>query len=68
MRDLAVICEARTPDCDCRVIHRHHVLLRAHGGHKGPTLDVCLGCHLFIHANPAISYERGWLMHWWEAA
>lgn len=65
---LADVCEARTPACDRRPIHRHHVILRSQGGHDGPTLDVCLPCHLFIHANPSVSYEHGWLKHWWDAA
>lgn len=51
------------PSCGGRAVLFHHVLRRGQGG-KG-TLDNCLHlcnwCHAYVHANPAISYENGWL-------
>jgi hypothetical protein len=43
---------------------RHHKLRRSQGGsdEEANTLDVCLVCHLRIHANPAWSYEHGFLI------
>lgn len=49
--------------CDGRAVLFHHVLRRSKQG-KGTAdngLHLCNPCHLWIHANPAISYERGWL-------
>lgn len=42
---------------------RHHILRRSAGGtdDRDNTLDVCLPCHHHIHANPAASYEAGYL-------
>lgn len=43
--------------------HRHHVQRRAAQGGDAATntIDCCLPCHAFVHANPAISYAHGWL-------
>lgn len=51
--------------CVDQPAHRHHVLLRSHGGgdERSNTLDVCRVCHDYIHAHPAEAYERGWLRH-----
>jgi hypothetical protein len=62
---LADWCEAVTPACTGRPTVRHHRRLRKQGGTDDPanTLDVCSpGCHEYIHANPAESYARGWLL------
>lgn len=48
-------------------VHKHHRKLRSQGGDDTPKnlLDVCLGCHTTIHANPSESYARGLLVHSW---
>jgi hypothetical protein len=47
------------------IVEYHHKLRRAQGGMG--TLDNCAGlcgpCHVHVHANPAESYEAGWLLH-----
>jgi hypothetical protein len=56
-------CEIDHPLCDGNARHMHHVLLRAQGGkHEAANLlHVCSQGHAFIHANPALAYEQGWL-------
>lgn len=56
-------CEARTEKCTGRGCQAHHILRRGQGGpdELGNLLWVCNECHLFIHANPKLSFERGWL-------
>jgi len=59
-------CEARLEGCDGRGRHLHHRKLRRHGNHTAANgLHVCPICHDQIHANPAMSYERGLLVHSW---
>lgn len=63
-----VWCELGKPACSPaqhRGSHAHHKLRRSQGGSHGPDngLLVCPEGHSFVHANPAISYERGWLRH-----
>ena len=43
--------------------HLHHILMRSQGGkHDADNMiHVCHEWHTYIHANPAISYEEGWL-------
>jgi len=57
-------CEAKTPWClgACQQVHHRK-------GRDGDLIDntelllgVCSMCHDYIHGNPAISYERGWLI------
>lgn len=57
-------CEARTPVCTLWAEHAHHRKLRSQGGeHSGANeIAVCRACHVFIHARPSLSYERGWLV------
>jgi hypothetical protein len=63
----SLTCEAQTPVCTSWAVHVHHVLPRAHGGNDHtPLLDVCAPCHEYIHGHPALSYERGWLLHSWD--
>jgi hypothetical protein len=57
-------CEARTPDCEGRLHQVHH-----RKGRDGELIDdldlllgVCIWCHHYIHANPARSYEQGWMV------
>ncbi len=62
------MCEASTPACPVwphEAVHVHHVVRRPHtGGVHDPAvmLDCCRPAHDHIHANPAESYERGWLI------
>lgn len=58
------VCEVHTPDCRSRAVVFHHRLMRSHGGkgYAANGLYVCGPCHLYIHANPKISYEEGWLI------
>lgn len=53
------------PDCQ-RVITRHHHIWRRGQGGPG-TLEncmcLCTAHHDYIHANPAESFEHGWLRH-----
>ena len=46
-----------------RADHLHHRRLRSQGGEHTPEnlLHVCHDIHAYIHANPALSYEQGWL-------
>jgi HNH endonuclease len=60
-------CEARIAGVcgtGLSVMHRHHKLMRSHGGSNdiGNLLYLCDGCHVFIHLNPTLSYEMGWLV------
>ena len=45
-------------------IHRHHRLRRSQGGRNelANLLHLCRLCHDTVHAYPAVSYERGWLL------
>lgn len=57
-------CEIDHPMCLGRASHMHHILMRSHGGkHEASNLlHVCAPTgHDFIHANPALAYEQGWL-------
>lgn len=58
-------CEAAvSPDCTGRGVHAHHKAAKgAHGRDDSLSnlLYVCHRCHDHIHANPAESYERGFL-------
>ena len=51
------------PGCDGIGVHLHHRILRRHGDHSPDALlFVCVHCHGLIHANPELSYWRGWLI------
>lgn len=58
------LCEIDHPGCTGRAVHLHHRRLRSQGGRHtvGNLLDVCPSGHRWIHANPAESYERGWML------
>lgn len=63
-------CEANTPACPSREhagVHAHHVRRRSAGGGHGAEnlLWVCEAAHAYIHANPAESYDAGWLVPSW---
>lgn len=62
-------CEAyASRRCNGQGQHVHHRKLRSGGGLNtaGNCVHVCHECHSYIHANPADSYERGWLVHSWD--
>lgn len=62
-------CEARaSAECTGRADHSHHRKLRSQGGDDSTAniLKVCWRCHHTIHANPAESYEQGWLVKSWD--
>ena len=63
-------CDIEHPGCTGRWTERHHRLLRSQGGPDDPELilGLCSAGHRFVHANPALSYEQGWLVHSWEEA
>jgi hypothetical protein len=44
-------------------------LKRSQGGKADAELllRICNPCDVFIEANPATAYERGWLIHRWDA-
>ena len=56
-------CELADESCD-GPFHRHHRKLRGQGGDNqiDNLLLVCDHHHRFIHANPALSYEAGYLI------
>ena len=58
-------CEVKSDVCDRFARHVHHTARRKGKGSHAPELllDACEPCHLEIHANPELSYERGWLVH-----
>jgi hypothetical protein len=62
-------CEAGTPLCTGISQQTHHRLKRSQGGKADPAIlmRICNHCDVFIEANPAIAYERGWLIKSWEA-
>ena len=42
----------------------HHLLRRSSGRERlerSNLVGLCRGCHRFIHNNPRLSYEEGWL-------
>jgi 5-methylcytosine-specific restriction endonuclease McrA len=58
-------CELRaSPRCNGRFQHRHHRLPRSAGGGNDlcNLTALCWPCHNFVHQNPALSYEQGWLV------
>ena len=63
-------CQAHTPDCPPGAHDGHHAHHRCIAdrrlGRHDPArgLLVCEQAHRYIHAHPAESYERGWLLHW----
>lgn len=44
--------------------HRHHRLRRGQGGTNElhNLYALCSKCHVRVHAEPALSYEKGWLI------
>lgn len=62
------VCEF--PGCAHRADHVHHRKLRSQGGPDTAEncMALCFTHHDYIHAHPAESYDRGWLLHSWDAA
>jgi hypothetical protein len=62
------ICEVGSEVCTGEAQHFHHRKMRSAGGSHSERngLDSCWACHDFLHANPDLSYEHGWLLHSWE--
>lgn len=69
-------CELGTPACPDEAhvgIHVHHAMPRAAtrgmvDRHRQEWLRVaCEAGHAYAHAHPAEAYERGWLLHSWDA-
>jgi 5-methylcytosine-specific restriction endonuclease McrA len=58
------LCEAKLERCTVKASHAHHMLMRSQGGKHDVSnlLAVCSECHSYIHLNPAIAYERGFLV------
>jgi hypothetical protein len=59
------LCELGLEGCRVKADCFHHRLRRSHGGPDTAVnlLHLCNdGCHAFVHANPRLSYERGWLL------
>ena len=56
-------CEVGIMDCS-GAFHRHHKLMRSHGGTNELSNLVwcCDRCHSFVHRHPEWSYARGWLI------
>lgn len=44
--------------------HRHHRLRRGQGGPNAlwNLLALCERDHKLVHANPTLSYDRGWML------
>ena len=52
---------------------RHHRKMRSHafGSEKHSPCNLvllCEECHGMVHANPALAYKMGWLVHSYETA
>lgn len=62
-------CEARTPLCTGVGQQTHHRVKRSQGGKADPAilLRICNPCDVYIEANPAEAYEKGWLIRSWDA-
>lgn len=54
--------------CQRRATQVHHILPRSRGGQDDHAngLAVCDGCHDWIHRNPALATELGYLRHSWD--
>jgi hypothetical protein len=49
--------------CSASNAQEHHRRLRSQGGHDGPTVPLCLACHIpIVHANPDWSNRHGLIL------
>jgi len=57
-------CQAGTPQCNGQVEQVHHRKGRDGELLADPEylLPLCYPCHIYIHANPETSYQRGWMV------
>lgn len=66
--------EGKCRKCSRPAHHVHHRRVKGIGGTSDATIkygqanlvSLCAECHAFIHAHPAQSYEKGWLVHSWQ--
>lgn len=61
------LCEIATPLCPAGLhqgAQAHHRLRRSQGGQDTPEnlMWLCNGAHTHVHAHPAESFEKGWLL------
>lgn len=58
-------CEIVHVGCTGQAVHVHHKRRRSQGGTDDPEnlLHLCRKGHDFVHANPEISFRKGWLLH-----
>lgn len=56
------------PGCTATAVHLHHRKLQKQGGSDDVEnmIPVCSQHHSWVHANPAMSYAAGYLLHSWE--
>lgn len=56
-------CEAGAECCTSTAVLMHHIRRRKQpDSSANNAMHLCLPCHLFIHANVALSNEKGWLL------
>ena len=56
-------CEFMIPGpCVFEAHHIHHRKISGREHTIEGMAHICHACHDFVHANPALSYERGWLV------
>lgn len=68
-RDEGMCRRCSRPATDC-----HHRKVKGMGGTSdnernfglANLISLCRDCHNHVHANPAESYEKGWLVHSWD--
>jgi hypothetical protein len=66
------VCEVSLPVCRGQATDVHHRVRRGAGGRHGAArvasdsvanlLHVCRSCHEWVHANPALARDSGWLL------
>lgn len=57
-------CEARTPVCQTKARHIHHIKMKSRRGkgNRENGLHVCAACHQYIHLNVAWATRHGMLV------
>lgn len=60
-------CQIQLEGCFGEATHTHHRQLRRHGDERPVNkMELCSWCHAAVHHHPAVSYQRGWLVHSWD--
>jgi hypothetical protein len=61
-------CQLQLDGCYGQATQKHHRKLRSQGGgdEAENLLSVCASCHREIHAQPAVSYDKGWIVYSWQ--